>query len=376
VIAGPLGRDYLGMGTLHDAARVVALAAFLAFACPLRAALAQTPDAPDVAVAYTAGDGCPSGAEFGAAVAARGRTIHVGDDGRATAHVSIAPDPAGGYRGTLRMGASDPGTRDVHGASCREVVDALAVVMVSSLGPAGSTAVSPPASDAPSGAPPRSKEPEDPPSPPAAAAPAVPSGHVSIAPREVTVGPGTLRFDHDMAISGYGGVTSGIVPSAAMPWVQLELTRTNVVRTPDGQSYHTLPTVRLHLDLFLGADYHSRYGTTSTNGFGVGADICRPLYYDETGFQFLFCAEFTVGYFGLKTTSPQGVDGPVALEGLGMVGPALDLVYNIGRHFNVGLKAGGDVVFGPLEARASDGSQIFESSRFTMNGMFGLGGHF
>jgi len=144
VIAGPLGRDYLGMGTLHDAARVVALAAFLAFACPLRAALAQTPDAPDVAVAYTAGDGCPSGAEFGAAVAARGRTIHVGDDGRATAHVSIAPDPAGGYRGTLRMGASDPGTRDVHGATCREVVDALAVVMVSSLGPAGSTAVSPP----------------------------------------------------------------------------------------------------------------------------------------------------------------------------------------------------------------------------------------
>src|ERR1019366_4712684 len=136
------------------------------------------------AVAYTAGDGCPSGAEFGAAVAARGRTIHVGDDGRATAHVSIAPDPAGGYRGTLRMGASDPGTRDVHGASCREVVDALAVVMVSSLGPAGSPPLPPRAGAAPPAPPPGKKDPEDPPPPPGAAAPAVPSGHVSIAPRE------------------------------------------------------------------------------------------------------------------------------------------------------------------------------------------------
>jgi hypothetical protein len=135
-------------------------------------------------------------------------------------------------------------------------------------------------------------------------------------------------------------------------------------------------TFRAFIRTLYGDPYRSSYGTTTVSGFGVGADLCSPFYYDRTGLSVLLCAEFMGGYFGLQTTDPRGVAGPTKLAGYGTGGLGLDLAYNIGRHFNVGVKTGGAVVIGDLTANAPDGSQIFKSSVFSLHGMLGAGGHF
>jgi hypothetical protein len=90
----------------------------------------------------------------------------------------------------------------------------------------------------------------------------------------------------------------------------------------------------------------------------------------------LLCAELMGGYFGVRTTSAQGVKGPTKITGFSTAGFGLDLAHNFGRHFHVGLKLGGAVVIGDVTAEASDGSEIFKSSEFSLHAMLGAGGNF
>jgi hypothetical protein len=170
---------------------------------------------------------------------------------------------------------------------------------------------------------------------------------------------------------------TGLVPGLVLPRLDFEVARTNLVTSPEGASFRVVPTVRLHLSFFpYGEPYHSNYGTTTVSGYGIGADICDPLYYDRGGFSFLLCAEFMGGYFGLQTTDPLGTKGPTRIEGTMTAGLGLDLNYNLGRHFHVGLKTGVGLVFGGLTADVSGGSQIFKSSLVALHAMLGVGGQF
>jgi len=362
---------------LHLAAQTVAIILLTAAIHRPGAAFAEVPAA---RVTYLAGEGCPGAEQFSAAVLARGRSVLVVDAGSPSAiRVSVAADAGGGYRGTLRLGSSEEGTREVHGAMCRDVIEALAVVTVSSLGPPDAARGEAPIGEGPSGVVIPGDTPAKTTAPPAPAKPVAgpPIGRVHAAPSEVSVRAGTLKFGSNTAMSVFGGIATGIIPGVIMPRFDFEVARTNLVTSPEGSSYHLLPTVRLHGSVFpYWGQYHSSFGTTEGNGLGVGADLCDPLYYDQTGLQLFVCVDFLIGYFGLSTKSPQGVSGPLQVEGFGTAGAGLDLTYNIGRHFNVGLKAGGDLVVGGLVARASDGSQIFKSSLLSLHVLLGIGGHF
>jgi hypothetical protein len=344
-------------------------------------------------LAYSAPAACPSGAQFAAAVESRGRRIQVvADESTSVIYVTINPQ-SGGYHGRIRMGPGlASGTvRDVRGATCEIVVEALAVVLVSAMGPADDVQV--PSSQAadyeqggtapklPAEAPPSPAPPPQPPAPPLAPAasppPAARTERVGPAPPEVNIGAGKLAFETDNAMTLLGGVAAGLIPSVVLPRFDFTWSRTNLVATPDGHRYRVFPTVQLYGSVFAnGVPYRSRYGSTEANGLGGGADLCAPLYYDRSALQFDLCADLLVGYFGVGTTSPQGVRGPARIEGVGTAGVQVDFAYNLGRHFHLGLKAGGAVVLGPLTAEASDGSTIFKSSLFSGNALFGAGGHF
>jgi hypothetical protein len=279
------------------------------------------------------------------------------------------------------MASSGEGAREVRGAMCRDVVDALALVAASSLGP-GEAMPTPPTVRVPAVDPP-------PPQPTPAQAPVPPTvanrpdrrqeDRTRAAPREPLVVPaGTLAFDSTNSFGAFAGVMTGLFPKVAALRIDfVEATRTNLVASPDGHTYRVWPTVRLHGSTFPSLQYRSPYGTTNAGGgLALGADLCGAMYYDRSGLQVLECPEFMVGYTGVTTTTPQGVRIANGLEGFGTIGLGLDLTYNIGRHFNVGLKTGAALIVGGLKAEASNGATIVQSSTWSLHGMLGAGGHF
>ncbi|MDP9033363.1 MAG: hypothetical protein M3O50_01030 [Myxococcota bacterium] len=388
-IEARLPADYIGMRTRDVASPPILLLEVAIVVCALNAKAQPEP----VRVAYSAAEGCPRGEEFAASVLTRGRNVTaVNDDSSATVRIAIATEPGGGYRGTLHMASSDRAAREVRGATCREVADALAVVTVSSLAPPlqGATAPTPiettefaptpGETPATAMATPPPKPPTPTVSPPPHAVRESHTGNIGTAPNQLAVGPGTLKFDRDIMMTLYGGVQTGIVPGIVLPRFDFEVARTNFVTSPEGNSYRVVPTVRLHYTFFPPdpkQEYRSRYGATSAGGgIGIGADLCSPLYYDRTGLTMLLCAEFMGGYFAVQTISPTGVKLQDVIKGFSTGGLALDLAYNFGRHFHVGLKTGASLAIGNLTAEAPDGSQIFKSDVLSLHGLIGVGGHF
>ena len=90
-------------------------------------ALAGSP----VGLAYEAPDGCPAQRDFVAAVAARGAEFDgPGSAGASRVMVVAIRKNAGGFSGAFQVRDEQAASnkREVHGPSCGEVVDALAVV--------------------------------------------------------------------------------------------------------------------------------------------------------------------------------------------------------------------------------------------------------
>jgi hypothetical protein len=279
------------------------------------------------------------------------------------------------------MGSSDEGAREVQGATCRDVVDALALVAASSLGPAEAIPTSPTTSERAVDPPAPQPIPADAPVSPGVANPPArrQEDRTRAAPSEPLVVPaGTLTFDSTNSFSVFGGVMTGLIPKVVVPRIDfIEAARTNMVTSPDGHTYRVWPTVRLHGSIFPSLRYHAAYGTTNASGgLALGADLCGAVYYDRSGLQVLMCPEFMVGYTAVTTTTQQGVRVDNGLQGFGTVGLGLDLTYNMGRHFSVGLKTGGAVILGGLKAEASDGATLMQSSKWSLHGMLGAGGHF
>jgi hypothetical protein len=216
-IVAPRPRDYIVMRTRDVTSPAIVCVIALVLG-PLSASAQPGP----VRVAYAAPEGCPEGGEFAASVLARGRNVTtVGNDSGAAMWIAIETESSGGYRGTLHMGPSDRPAREVRGATCREVVDALAVVTVSSLGPPQPSASAAAPIDTPITPPPTDAKPATPrmPQAPRVASGSQPqtsresrdlrAGNIGTAPKELAVSTGTLKFDHDIGMSLYGGVARG-----------------------------------------------------------------------------------------------------------------------------------------------------------------------
>jgi len=322
-----------------------------------------------VAVVYEAVGSCPSEGEFKAAVESRGGNFTgPGAPGSAWAiRVSIAQD-AGGYRGTLQTTNEDATSalREVHGSTCQDVVDALAVV--------SATALNPQAESSPKSSAERAPTPVivKPPSPPA-----VDEGRLratsSVVNAKVPVEAGTLRFDKARTLSLFAGAQLGMLPNTLVPRFDLSVSAANFVTTPGGKSYLDGPIPRLHVSYLAPATYHADDASSRAQGFLFALGMCWSPIYDTRGWSALLCGEYGAGWMQLKSKDAQGRQIQDKSVGLGFAGLGVETQYHVGSVFQLGLKLGTDIFVNQFGAERPDGSSIFRSSQFTGYGMLGFG---
>src|SRR4051794_11546974 len=104
----------------------------------LMALMALSTTAPAARLAYDAPGDCPSRAQFAAAVSARGAELAAADPTADDRVMVVSINKEGdGYGGAfhVRDSRGATGKREVHGRSCTEVADALAVVTAIALRP-------------------------------------------------------------------------------------------------------------------------------------------------------------------------------------------------------------------------------------------------
>lgn len=331
--------------------------------------VSQAQAAGRVALAYDAEPGCPSEMEFKTAVESRGGNFTgPGAPGSAWAlRVSIAPD-ANGFRGTLQATTDDATSspREVHGATCREVVDALAIVGATALNPepeSKPTVSEPPATpQEPVRAPSRPSESDD---------RLRASG--SVVNAKIPVEAGTLRFDKARNLSLFGGAQLGLLPNTLVPRFDLSMSAANFVTTPGGKSYLDGPIPRLHLSYLAPATYRTDEASSTIQGFMFGLGVCWSPFYDTRGFSALLCGEYGAGWMRIKSKDAQGSQIQDKTAGLGFAGLGVETQYHLGSVFQAGLKLGMDGFVSPFGAEHPDGRSIFRSSQITGYGMLSLG---
>ena len=324
-----------------------ALASLLLFASP-------TPATAAVALAYNAPAGCPTQEEFVTAVATRGANFDGAGAVKRTMMVSIHQQDDG-FAGAFQVRDDRDATdkREVHGASCGEVVDALAVVTAIALHPAEEAASAPPASFA------KASEP----------APMPPERRLRGSTRwfpprseSMPVGAGTLRFDLQRSFTAYAGATVGMIPSVVMPRYDLSLGVASFVTTPEGAQRISGPVLQGRISGVGPATYRSADTTTDIAGFSFGFDLCQSPLYDTRAWVVLFCGEWGGGVMNLLTKGADGKQIQSKNVGFGTLNLGAEVQYNVGSLFHIGAKVGGGFSFGQFSAERADGSRIFGSS--------------
>jgi hypothetical protein len=352
------------------------------------AALSPSPREASARLAYDAPPDCPTEPEFRAAVSARGTDVAPGSPSNAARVLAVTiRRQADGFGGTFqardRRGAT--GKRLVNGRSCTDVVDALALVTAIALAdPSSETAATsapplPPAAEgrgegAPA-PPPATVEPL----PAAAPRPAGLRGSTRVGPprtETIQVGAGPLRLDLSRAAMLYGGAASGLVPSVFLPRYALAFTMASFVTTPEGQQRIMGLVYQLHVDLSGTGTYQSPDTRTEIEGAAFGIAMCQSPHYDSRGLVLLLCGEYGGGYLNLQT---KGLDGAMIQSknvGFGQVSGVVDVQYQLGGGFVVGVRIGGSLKLGDITAERADGSRIFSSSIGSAYALLGAGYRF
>ena len=327
-----------------------------------------------VGLRYEAPPGCPTQPDFVTAVTERGGqfTSKGKGDGARTLTVSIRQQGSA-FTGSLQVKRLDSasGAREVQGATCQEVVDALAVVAAIELREAqdaAPVAVPQPKREASSAvvAAPTSKRVEG------------FTGRSTWGRDEVPVTAGTLQLKPLLSFRLSGGVQLGPIPGLVLPRYDGVFRFANVVTTPDGQQRLNGPILQARL-ILLGPPFPSfQSGDTKVlfgSGIALGLGACWSPHYNTRGLVLLGCGEFSYGQAGFTTQDSNGTRLPTGVVGFGSVGPAIEVEYNLGNHFHVGFQAGVDVMI-QATVRRDDGSRIFDTNWWSVHGTLGLGMHF
>ena len=328
-----------------------------------------------VGLRYEAQPGCPTQPDFVTAVTLRGGqfTSKAKGDGARTLTISIRQQ-GGAFTGSLQVKRLDSasGSREVQGATCQEVVDALAVVAAIELRPA---------QDAAQAAVPQSK--------PEASATFVATptskrvegfnGKSTWGPDEVAVSTGTLHFKPLLSFTISGGVQLGPVPGLVLPRYDGVFRFANVVTTPDGHQHLNGPILRARV-ILLGPPFPTyQSGDTKVlfgSGIAAGLGVCWSPHYDTQGLVLLGCGEFSAGQMGFTTQESNGTRLLTKVFGFGTAGLAIEVEYNLGPRFHLGAQAGVDAFPSIFTAEHSDGSRIFDTNIWSVHAGLGLGMHF
>jgi hypothetical protein len=326
-----------------------------------------------VSLAYEAPAGCPAQPEFVGAVAERGGAFE--GEGAAGSHrvmvVAIRRDNRG-FTGAFQVRDDETATnkREVHGQSCGEVVDALAVVTAIAL--RSDSAVTPVAAP-PVAPPPQPKSAVEP--PPAERF----RGSTRIFPprtEKVEVGAGTLRFDLQRNYTLSAGVVVGMVPSLVIPRYDLTAVVASFVTTPEGAQRIAGLVFQLRLSAMGPATYRSADTSTAVSGFSFGIGLCQSPRYDTRGLMVLFCGEYGGGFLSLDTKGADGGQIQSKNAGYGTVTLGGEIQYSLGSIFHVGAKIGGGLNIGDVTAERADGTRIFKTPVLSAYGLLGIGLHF
>jgi hypothetical protein len=231
-----------------------------------------------VGLAYDAPEACPTQQEFATAVAGRGANFDGARGSKRTMVVSIH-EQDDGFAGAfqVRDDQGETNKREVHGASCGEVAEALAVVTAIALCPAGEAPLAKSALDA---ATPKTGEPA--PTPPELRL----RGSTRYFPprsESVPVGAGNLRFDLQRSVTAYAGATVGMISSIVMPRYDLSFVVAHFITTPEGEQRISGPVVQARVSGLGPATYRSADTTTDIGGFSFGFDLCQSPLYDTRG---------------------------------------------------------------------------------------------
>jgi hypothetical protein len=339
-------------------------------------------------VVFVGAEGCPSDSDLVVAVAARGRAIvSVAAGGDDVLRVTLRKE-ASGYRGRLEGAGRAGGERELSGATCREVVEAMAIVVASALGPASSAAAAPVVSPAPtavtSAAPPNTAPASTEPTASArastpSAAPTAPStsateGAAQEAPNEVVITKAeaaTVKQYRDFTFLA-GGMT-GPLPGTIVPRFDLEARRSAVLDIPGRGTFVVGPIVRMRVSYFGSGTVAYEAGSAKLQGTSVGLSPCLQLAYRRAGLSALLCPEFAAGVVvdeiqargsAAKVTSSRpfstfGVDG--------------ELVYALGPHMHLAAKFGFDGQLARLSGERSDGVAVYRSRFVSVHSLLGVG---
>jgi len=336
--------------------------------------------APGPVLRYEAPEVCPSRSAFLAAVRARGASI--GDSApeqpKRTMVVSIQ-STEGGYEGTFQIRSPEgvSGRREVHGSTCGEVVNALAVVTAIALRDEQRAAEPEVAGHAADAKTPAARESGPPPE-----APEEPEtrlrGHTPLFPgRHQTwqVPAGTLKLDQALSITALGGVTVGLIPSVVMPRYDLTARTATFLTGPDGEQ-RLLALAGLRVGATGIGRYRTADTTTDIRGLSFGMGGCLSPTYDSLGWVVLVCGEYGGGILALDTSGPGAASEETEIVGYALVDLGAEVEYHLGSLFHVALAIGGEGNISQVKATRADGSTIFESGLGAFRASAGLGLHF
>jgi hypothetical protein len=356
---------------------VLAVGSFPLFSSAAQAASAR--------LSYSAPEGCPAEGAFVAAVEARGASLERAGQARVfDVRIEHAP---GGFSGSFQVGeGSDAsGARRVHGSSCAEVSDALAVVAAIALEGAAETSavVAPSDSPSPDTAPPVAAPVTVSVAPPPVVSvvalssttvePPAPTLKTVMGKDKVDVPAGQLSLGYSLRYTLSGGAALGVIPQMTLPRLDFSMARANLVSAPGDQDFVLGGVFRVRWS-FLGPGYHHAPGfDTRVIGIKAGLGSCTPLKYDPTGLVLELCTEIAAGAMGLETRDAAGNKTQNKTMGIGTASLEGHLQYSLGSALYLDLNLGGEMWVGKVSAERPDGSQLFHSSLFNAYALAGLG---
>ena len=320
-------------------------------------------------LSYSAPEGCPAEAAFLSALEARGASLERAPEGQSFA-VRIER-AAGGFSGSFQLGEGHDasGARQVHGDTCVEVSDALAVVAAIALDGA-SAGTTPPVTV--SVAPPPVVSARALSTPPVAT-PAPRSLKMVLSEDEVQVPEGALSLGYMARYTLSAGAAVGLIPQLTLPRFDFAISRANLVSAPGNQDFLLGATVRVRWSFLGPAEHHAPGFVTRLTAIKAGLGSCAPLKYDPDGLVLELCSEIAAGVAGLDTRDAAGNKTQSKSVGIGTASLEAHGQYSLGSTLYLDLNLGGEFWVGKLSAERPDGSQLFHSSLFNGYAVAGLG---
>jgi len=331
-------------------------------------------------LSYSAPEGCPAEAAFVSALEARGASLeHAGDARLFEVRIERA---AGGFSGSFQVGEGSEasGLRRVHGSTCAEVSDALAVVAAIALeGGAETGATAAPPDTTPPVATPVTVSVAPPPVVSAVALatapvePPAPTLKTVMYKDEVEVPAGQLSLGYMARYTFAAGAAFGVIPGLTLPRLDFSISRANLVSAPGDQSFLLGTVLRVRWSFLGPGEHHAPGFDTRVVGIKAGIGSCTPLTYDPNGLVLELCTEIAAGAMGVETRDTAGRKTQFKTTGIGTASFEAHTQYSLGSTLYLDLNLGGEMWMSKVSAERPDGSQLFHSSLFNAYALAGLG---